>query len=113
MLFFLLVNNLFNISFFFNNCRRSNKINYLDFLSLNGNYLRNPTPLNEDSWQIYFDKYKTIPQYKLLNFDMSIQEFKIIFYWEYFHRILARIIGLIFIIPLIFFYFSNRIKKIT
>ena len=68
-------------------------------------------PLNEDSWQIYFDKYKTIPQYKLLNFDMSIQEFKIIFYWEYFHRILARIIGLIFIIPLIFFYFSNRIKK--
>ena len=68
-------------------------------------------PLNEDSWQIYFDKYKTIPQYKLLNFDMNIQEFKIIFFWEYFHRILARIIGIIFIIPLIFFYFSNRIKK--
>ena len=54
-------------------------------------------PLNENSWNIYFEKYKTIPQYKLLNFNMSLQEFKIIFYWEYAHRILARIIGLFFL----------------
>ena len=68
-------------------------------------------PLNNNSWEIYFDQYKKIPQYKLLNFDMTLNEFKIIFYWEYLHRILARLIGLFFIIPLFFFYISKRIKK--
>ena len=42
---------------------------------------------------------------------MILDEFKIIFYWEYFHRILARLIGLFFLIPLIYFYFSKKIKK--
>ena len=53
-------------------------------------------PMNENSWNEYFEEYKKIPQYKLLNYDMSLQEFKIIFYWEYIHRIIARIIGLFF-----------------
>ena len=57
---------------------------------------------------LYFDLYKKIPQYKLLNFNMTLNEFKIIFYWEYFHRILARFIGLFFLIPLIYFYFSKK-----
>jgi cytochrome c oxidase assembly protein subunit 15 len=61
--------------------------------------------------EIYFDEYKKIPQYKLLNFDMNLDEFKIIFYWEYFHRILARLIGLFFLIPLIYFILSKKIKK--
>ena len=68
-------------------------------------------PLNESSWQIYFDQYKQIPQYKLLNFNMSLNEFKIIFYWEYFHRIFARIIGLFFLIPLIYFHYSKKIDS--
>ena len=68
-------------------------------------------PLNNTSWQIYFDEYKKIPQYKLLNFNMSLDQFKIIFYWEYFHRILARLIGLFFLIPLIYFYLTKKIKK--
>ena len=68
-------------------------------------------PMNDVSWNLYFEKYKTIPQYKLINSNMSLDEFKVIFYWEYFHRILARIIGIFFFIPLIFFYFSKRIKK--
>ena len=68
-------------------------------------------PLNENTWNIYFEQYKRIPQYKLLNFNMSLEEFKVIFYWEYFHRILARIIGLFFLIPLIYFYISKKIKK--
>ena len=57
---------------------------------------------------------KNIKQYlniNYLNFNMSLDEFKIIFYWEYFHRILARLIGLFFFIPLIFFYFSKKKKK--
>ena len=68
-------------------------------------------PLNNNSWQSYFDLYKKIPQYKLLNYNMVLDEFKVIFYWEYFHRILARLIGLFFLIPLIFFYMSKKIKK--
>ncbi len=68
-------------------------------------------PLNETSWIDYFNQYKKIPQYKLLNFDMSLNEFKVIFYWEYVHRIFARLIGLFFLIPLIYFYFSKKIKK--
>ena len=68
-------------------------------------------PLNNFTWQLYFDQYKQIPQYKLLNFDMNLSEFKIIFYWEYIHRVIGRLIGLFFIFPLIIFYFSKKIKK--
>ena len=68
-------------------------------------------PLNINEWELYFNQYKKIPQYTLLNSNMTIEEFKIIFYWEYFHRILARLIGLFFLIPLIYFYFNNSIKK--
>ena len=68
-------------------------------------------PLNETSWNEYFNSYKKIPQYKLLNPSMTLSEFKVIFYWEYFHRILARVIGLFFLIPLIYFYFKKEIKR--
>lgn len=68
-------------------------------------------PLNNKSWLFYFNEYKQIPQYKLLNYNMTINEFKIIFYWEYMHRILARIIGLFFLIPLVYFYLSKKIKN--
>lgn len=68
-------------------------------------------PLNISTWNDYFEKYKSIPQYKLLNYNMSLNEFKVIFYWEYFHRLLARVIGLFFLIPLIFFYFTKKIKR--
>ena len=68
-------------------------------------------PLSAKSWNNYFILYKNIPQYKLLNYDMNLNEFKVIFYWEYFHRLLARLIGLFFIIPLLFFYFSKKIEK--
>ena len=68
-------------------------------------------PFSESSWDKYFQEYKKIPQYKLLNSNMTINEFKIIFYWEYFHRMIARLIGLFFLVPLIYFYFSNKIKS--
>jgi len=67
-------------------------------------------PLNELSWNLYFEQYKQIPQYKILNQNMNINDFKVIFYWEYFHRLLARIIGLFFLIPLLFFHFSKKIS---
>jgi len=68
-------------------------------------------PLNIDTWNKYFSLYKEIPQYKLINNDMSLDQFKVIFYWEYFHRILGRLIGLFFLIPLIFFYLNKKIEK--
>jgi len=68
-------------------------------------------PLTETTWNNYFNSYKQIPQYKFLNSNMTLGEFKIIFYWEYFHRILGRIIGLFFILPLFFFYLTRVIDK--
>ena len=68
-------------------------------------------PLNQVTWNFYFNEYKKIPQFELLNSGMSLDEFKFIFYWEYFHRILARFIGLFFLIPLIYFYISKKINK--
>jgi len=68
-------------------------------------------PLNIDSWEYYFNQYKQIPQYKILYPSMSLEEFKIIFFWEYFHRIIARFIGLFFLIPLIYFHITKKIEK--
>ena len=68
-------------------------------------------PLNIDSWEYYFNQYKKIPQYKILYPSMSLEEFKIIFFWEYFHRIIARFIGLFFLIPLVYFHITKKIEK--
>ena len=68
-------------------------------------------PLSNETWILYFNLYKEIPQFRLLNPSMTIEEFKVIFYWEYFHRLLGRIIGLIFLIPLIYFTFKKIIEK--
>ena len=70
-------------------------------------------PLNQDDWDNYFSLYKTIPQFKLINSYMTIDEFKIIFYWEYFHRLLGRLIGVCYLIPLLYFTFSQKIKKVS
>ena len=68
-------------------------------------------PLNQNSWNEYFLLYRKIPQYELINKDMTMSNFKIIFYWEYFHRLLGRVIGLFFLIPLVFFYFKRKVLK--
>ena len=68
-------------------------------------------PMSDTSWNDYFESYKKIPQYELLNQNMTLGEFKIIFLWEYFHRILGRIIGLFFLVPLIYFNFFSIIEK--
>ena len=49
-------------------------------------------PINDLSWKKYFELYQKIPQYEIVNPSMSLNEFKVIFYWEYFHRILGRFI---------------------
>ncbi len=67
-------------------------------------------PLNENDWALYFNLYKEIPEFKLQNFNMSINEFKVIFWWEWAHRFLGRLIGLGFLIPLIYFSFKINIS---
>ena len=65
-------------------------------------------PFTSEKWDFYFNEYKQIPEFKILNFDMTLDEFKVIFYWEWGHRILARFIGLFSIIPLIFIFLSVK-----
>jgi cytochrome c oxidase assembly protein subunit 15 len=73
-------------------------------------------PLNINEWNFYFSEYKKIPEYQNINYGMALSEFKVIFYWEYAHRLLARFVGLFTLIPLIIFslkfkdikYYSNK-----
>jgi cytochrome c oxidase assembly protein subunit 15 len=60
-------------------------------------------PLNEAQWQTEFQKYQAIPQYRQLNAGMSLNDFKTIFWWEWAHRLIGRIIGLAFFVPLVWF----------
>ena len=66
-------------------------------------------PMNINDWNFYFSEYKKIPEYKFVNSTMTLNEFKVIFYWEYAHRLLARVVGLISIIPII--YLSLKYKS--
>ena len=68
-------------------------------------------PISNSEWENYFSLYKQIPEYKLQNFNMNLSEFKIIFWWEWIHRFLGRLIGLCFLIPLIYFALKNGINK--
>ena len=68
-------------------------------------------PLNKNSWETVFDMYKQTPEFKIVNKNMSLQEFKYIFWWEWFHRIFARLIGIVFIFPLIYFIFKKQINQ--
>ncbi len=69
-------------------------------------------PINQNDWILYFNLYKEIPEYKLQNFNMTLQEFKVIFWWEWAHRFLGRVIGICYLIPLIYFSFKLKISKI-
>jgi len=68
-------------------------------------------PLNVNEWNFYFSEYKKIPEYQNINYDMTLNDFKIIFYWEYIHRLLARFVGLFTLIPLIIFSLKFRNTK--
>ena len=68
-------------------------------------------PLTEADWLEVFGKYKSSPEYQQVNFGMSLSEFKSIFYFEYAHRVLGRVIGLAFLVPLLVFWFQKRISR--
>src|SRR5262249_19298268 len=68
-------------------------------------------PMNEHDWNIAFEKYKQIAQYKFINFDFTLSDFKSIYFWEWFHRLWARLIAVAFAIPFIIFLIQKRFKK--
>ena len=69
-------------------------------------------PLSEKQWIYYFDQYKLIPEFKMQNFFMTLNDFKVIFWWEWVHRFMGRLIGISFLIPLIYFSFKLSFKKL-
>ncbi len=68
-------------------------------------------PLTETAWNEAYDLYKATPQYKIINKDMSLSAFKQIYFWEYVHRLWARTMGFVFIIPLMYFLRKRWISK--
>jgi cytochrome c oxidase assembly protein subunit 15 len=68
-------------------------------------------PLGEADWQAEFAKYKTIPQYERLNRGMSLDEFKAIYWWEWGHRLLGRLIGVVFAVPFLWFLWRRAIDR--
>lgn len=67
-------------------------------------------PLNEQEWIATFNQYKQFPEYQKVNFTFSLDEFKSIFFWEYLHRLIGRLIGLVFIVPFVYFLIRKKIS---
>jgi cytochrome c oxidase assembly protein subunit 15 len=68
-------------------------------------------PMTEDSWIAEFDQYKQTPQYQQINQGMSLSDFKFIFFWEYIHRLWARLMGFVFLIPFVWFLIRGSLSK--
>ena len=68
-------------------------------------------PLNEIEWEETFKLYKAYPEYQKVNFNCTLSEFKYIFFWEYLHRMIGRLLGIVFIIPFIYFLIKKRLNK--
>lgn len=70
-------------------------------------------PMNEVEWQEAFDLYKQYPEYQKLNNQFTLQDFKDIYFWEWLHRVIGRFIGLVFIIPFVYFLIRKQLSKPT
>ncbi|HOV05417.1 MAG TPA: COX15/CtaA family protein, partial [Kaistiaceae bacterium] len=68
-------------------------------------------PLSESDWAAEFEKYRQIPEYDLVNKGMTLEEFKWIYGWEWGHRFLGRLIGVVFAVPFLWFLLARRIPK--
>ena len=68
-------------------------------------------PLSAEEWQATFEKYQQFPEYQKVNSNFTLNDFKAIYWWEYSHRLLGRIIGIVFIIPFIIFWIKGYFTK--
>jgi len=70
-------------------------------------------PMNDVQWNEAFDLYKQYPEYQKINSDFTIEDFKDIYFWEWLHRFIGRLLGVIFIIPFLYFLLKKQLKKPT
>jgi cytochrome c oxidase assembly protein subunit 15 len=70
-------------------------------------------PMNEGEWVAAFDLYKQYPEYQKINNNFSLEDFKDIYFWEWLHRVLGRFIGLVFIVPFLYFLLKKQLSKAT
>lgn len=70
-------------------------------------------PVNETAWQEAFDLYKQYPEYQKLNYHFTLEDFKDIYFWEWLHRLIGRLIGMVFILPFIYFLIKKQLTKPT
>lgn len=70
-------------------------------------------PMNETEWQAAFDLYKQYPEYQKLNNHFNLKDFKDIYFWEWFHRVIGRFIGLVFLLPFLYFLITKQLTKST
>jgi len=68
-------------------------------------------PLSDAAWARLFDQYRATPEFRLVNFDLTLEGFKQIFWWEYAHRLMGRVVGLVFLLPLLWFIRSHAISR--
>ena len=68
-------------------------------------------PLSDADWQALFAKYRATPEFRQVNFDMTLEGFKRIFWWEYAHRLLGRLIGLVFLVPYLWFLLKAKLER--
>jgi cytochrome c oxidase assembly protein subunit 15 len=68
-------------------------------------------PLSENAWLAEFDKYRQIPQFLAINSDMTLAEFKFIYWWEWTHRFLGRLVGVVFLVPFLAFFWRGLIER--
>lgn len=67
-------------------------------------------PFSEQDWRTEFEKYKESPEFKKINYDFSLDEYKSIYWWEYIHRLFGRLIGIVFFIPFVIFLLQKKIR---
>lgn len=72
-------------------------------------------PLTEEKWQAAFDEYKKFPEYQKINIhnDFQLSDYKFIYFWEWFHRFIGRIIGMVFILPFVYFLIKKKLDSET
>ncbi|MDC8003429.1 COX15/CtaA family protein [Aureisphaera galaxeae] len=70
-------------------------------------------PMNETEWQEAFELYKQYPEYQKINYNFTLEDFKDIYFWEWIHRVIGRLIGLVFFIPFVYFLIRKQLTKPT
>lgn len=70
-------------------------------------------PMSETAWQTAFNEYKKFPEYQRINNHFTIDDYKFIYFWEWFHRFIARILGFVFIIPFVYFLIKKKLDNAT